>query len=53
MPLRQFRSVLLALSPLLAVGIIAVALALRVSSERIAELPAAGAGPAVHHATGA
>lgn len=49
MPLRRFRSLILVLSPLLAVAIIAAALALRVSSARVADMPAIHFGAVANH----
>ena len=46
MPLRRFRSLILALGPLLVVGIIAAALALRVNAARVADMPTEHLGAA-------
>jgi pheromone shutdown protein TraB len=54
MPLRRFRSLILALSPLLAVGIIAATLALRVNAARVADMPAIHFGATtIQHSQGA
>jgi hypothetical protein len=49
MPLRRLRSLILVLSPLLAVGIIAAALALRVNTAHVADMPTVDFGAAATH----